>query len=135
MSLEETILWATNRAKEAFKQSPCDFWIGIESWLMPSSQAGTWYFACEACVFWDGKKEYIWIGGGFQYPKPALERVITYWEDLSTAFKNAWFTEDNWIGSKDWIIWYLTQWKLPRKEYTKQITIYALSQIHHKHLF
>lgn len=134
MSMEETIVGAVDRAKNAYNQSSCDLAIWIESWIMPLDQTNTWYLACEVVAIRDGEKSYIGTWWWFEYPKKAIERVLKYGEGLSTAFRNAGFS-DELVGNKNWIIGVLTDNKLSRKDYTKQILIYALTQVHNKHLY
>jgi len=134
MSMEETILWASNRAKNAYAQSPCDFAIWMESGLMPSVQANTGYVACEVAVIRDGEKKYIGIWGGIEYPKAVTDRIVNHGEDLNTAFLNAWFSEE-FAGDKNGIMGFLTDNRITRKDYPKQVIIYALTQLHNKDLY
>ena len=134
MDMEETIFGATNRAKNAYIQSPCDFAIWMESWLMPSVQANTGYIACEVTVIRDGQKQYIWVGWGIEYPKTIIDRIINHGDDLNTAFLKAGFSEE-FSGEKNGIMGFLTDNKIPRKDYPKQVVIYALTQLHKKYLY
>lgn len=134
MSMEETIYGARNRAKNAYHHTPCDLAIGIESGIMKVDWTNTWYMACEIVVIRDGEKFYMWIWWGIEYPKKAMERIISHGEELNVAFKSAGFSEE-YTGDKNGAIWFLTDNKLTRKEYSKQVLIYALSQLHNKHLY
>jgi non-canonical (house-cleaning) NTP pyrophosphatase len=63
-----------------------------------------------------------------------MERILSYGEELNVAFKNAGFSEEL-TGDKNGAIGFLTNNKLTRKEYSQQVLVYALSQLHNKHLY
>ena len=96
-SLEETIVGAKNRAKNAFRN--CDFSFGIESGLFKVPETKSNYIDICACVILDGKNFHIGMSSAFEYPKEVMELILKDGLDASKAMFRSWLTKDKNIGS------------------------------------
>ncbi|MDD2487169.1 MAG: inosine/xanthosine triphosphatase [Candidatus Gracilibacteria bacterium] len=135
LTIEETLTGARNRAFAAYSHSKCDLGIGMESGLMKLEGSLTGYVACECSAVYDGERYYIGTGGGFEYPKIAIDRVMEYGEDLSEAYRNGGLTDEEKIGENDGAIGQLTVGRINRKDYQKRVVEYALTSLHNKNLY
>jgi inosine/xanthosine triphosphatase len=123
-SLEETIEGAKNRAKNAFKH--CDYGLGLESGIFPVPHTKSGYMDITICAIYDGKNYHIGGSSIFEYPKALVDMVFDKGYDVSTAAKEAGFTDQPKLGEAEGMIGILTKGYLDRKEYSKQAVITAL---------
>lgn len=102
LSLEENILWAKNRAKNAQKlDNSWDFYIWME-W-------GTTLIWNEAFLFWvvcildKNWKENIWISNMMKVPKEFQKRLYENGEELWPVLEE--ITWILWASKKSWAFW------------------------------
>jgi len=124
-SLEETILGAKNRARNAFKQ---DLSIGIESGIIPAPGTNSGYFNICVCAIYDGKNYLLGTTPGFEYEKEIIDAVHEGLE-VSDAFTKAGYDKGR-LGDGQGAIGLYTNGELPRKEYTEIALMMAW--IHHE---
>lgn len=130
LSLEETILGAKNRAKNAFALSdPCSLSIGIESGLCQAIGTRSGFLHICACCIFDGIHNYTGLSTGFEVPPTVLDLMISHKMDLSQASFLCGITSNVNIGSAEGLIGILTKGKVDRKEYTKQCVMTAFIQL------
>lgn len=134
-TMHEIILWAKNRARAAYEFWWCDISIWIEDGIIPVPETLSWWTNLTACVVYDWEKFHPWIGWGFEYPKIVIDRVLKTWEDLSCAFKNLGFTQEDKIWNNWWIVGYVSDGKLTRADKLKPTIIFALLQLNKKDLY
>lgn len=124
-SLEETVLGAKNRARNAFKD--CVFSIGLESGLFSVPHSKTGHMdTCICCIF-DGKEYHFGMSSGWEFPKKeVLDLIFNNGLDMNQAMFEAGLTSKKNIGSEEGAISFFTKGRLDRKEYTKQALRTAL---------
>jgi len=140
-SLEETIQGAQNRAKNAF-EGGCealslekgDLAIGIEDGLMTVPQALTGFINVCVAALYDGKRFYLGISSGFEYPPKAIE-LVKNGQDINQAFYALGLTDDPKIGSDRGAIGILTKGRWVRKDTVKQALTAALIQLDNQDLY
>lgn len=136
LSLEETILGAKNRAKNAFVLcDPCSFSIGIESGLCKAVGTRSGFLHICACCIFDGTHNYTGLSTGFEVPPLILDLMISQKMDLSQASFLCGMTDNLNIGSAEGLIGILTKGRMDRKEYTKQCVMTAFIQLENHHLY
>lgn len=130
LSLQETILGAKNRAKNAFNNCEgCAYSFGIESGLMESPEVATGYLhTCAGCIY-DGTRYYIGLSTGFEVPPQILTLLLENKMDLSQACLESGISHNSNIGSTEGLIGVLTKGKIDRKEYSRQCILTALLQL------
>ncbi len=132
LTIEETLLGAKNRAKNAFEASGISrYSVGIESGLFPVKGTQTGFLNVCACSVYNGKEHCIGLSSGFEVPHRILELVLEKNMDLSQACVHSGITANAQIGDAEGLIGILTKGRLDRKEYTKQAIITALVQLEH----
>lgn len=135
-SLEETILGAKNRAKNAFGLcDPCSFSIGIESGLCKAVGTRSGFLHVCACCIYDGVHNYTGLSTGFEIPPLILDLMISQKMDLSQASFLCGITNNLNIGAAEGLIGILTKGRMDRKEYTKQCVITAFIQLENNHWY
>ena len=124
ITLEETILGAMNRAREAFKD--CDYSVGLESGLMavPYTQSG--YMDVCACAIFDGHNYYLGLSSAWEPPATVVHYIINEGLDMNEAALKAGLTPKKNVGSAEGLVGIVTKGKLSRKEYTKEAIRMAL---------
>ena len=124
ITLEETILGAINRAREAFKD--CDYSVGLESGLMavPYTQSG--YMDVCACAIFDGHNYYLGLSSAWEPPAKIVQYIIQEGLDMNEAAFKAGLTPNKKVGSAEGLVGIVTKGKLSRKEYTKEAIRMAL---------
>ncbi|MEM4638237.1 MAG: inosine/xanthosine triphosphatase [Candidatus Woesearchaeota archaeon] len=135
-SLSEVIKGAKNRAKNAFNAfSKCNYGVGLESGLMKVSETNTGYFDICVCAIYDGKKFFLGLGPGIEFPKKIIKEIISNKMNASDAALKTGLTKSNYIGYEEGLISILTKGAMNRKEYHKYSVIVALAQIVNKNLY
>ena len=129
-SLDETILGAMNRARNAFEN--CDYSFGIESGLIEIQHTKTGFMNICACSIYDGRKFYRGLSSAFEYPPEVIKLIFEEGLEVNEAFYKVGLTENPKLGSAEGAIGILTKGKLMRKEYTKQAIITALISLENK---
>lgn len=130
LSLEETILGAKNRAKNAFEASqPCRYGFGIEGGLCPSPGTRTGFMALNICAIFDGTHHYVGFTPGFEVPPEILKFVLNQKMDLSQACFHSGITSKEKVGASEGLIGILTKGRTDRKRYMKECIAMALVQI------
>jgi len=126
-SIDETILGAMNRAKNAFQN--CDYSFGIEDGLINIPKTKTGYMNVCVCAIYDGQNFDIGLSPAFEYPCDVIRLVFDKGMDINQAFYKIGLTKNPKIGSAEGAIGILSNGRLLRKEYTKQAIIMALIRI------
>jgi len=130
LSLEEIILGAKNRAKNAFESlEDSKYGFGIESGLFEAKGTQTGYLEACICCIYDGVNHHIGLSCGFEIPPHILDFVINKNRDLSQACYDAGVTSNSKLGSAEGLIGILTNGRVNRKEYTKQCITTAVVQL------
>lgn len=130
LTLEETILGAKNRAKNAFtKCDSCSFGVGIESGLCQAIGTRSGFLHVCACCIYDGAHNCTGLSTGFEVPPLILDLMISQKMDLSQASFLCGITDNLNIGAAEGLIGILTKGRMNRKEYTKQSVITAFIQL------
>ncbi len=130
LSLQETILGAKNRARNAFnKCDSCRYSFGIESGLMETSDVSTGFLHVSVCCIYDGENFYTGLSTGFELPLQILELVLNKKMDLSQACLHSGISNNAKIGSTEGLIGILTKGRIDRKEYSKQCISTAMLQL------
>lgn len=127
LSLEATILGASNRAKTASVGTTLGF--GIESGLMkvPGTISG-YMDGCVCAICGEGTYA-LGISPLFECPPYVTHLVLTEGLDLNQAFLKAGITENEHIGSGDGAIGLLTGGRVTRQMYTELAIKMAMMQI------
>jgi inosine/xanthosine triphosphatase len=81
MSLDETLLGAKNRAKEAYDycmetEKSCDYGVGLEAGLFPVETLESGYFDTTICCIYNGKNYFFGGSPLFEYPNKVIERIL-----------------------------------------------------------
>lgn len=130
LSLEETILGAKNRARNAFNAcSSCSYSFGIESGLFEANGTATGYLEACICCIYDGTNFYTGLSCGFEIPPHILSLVLDKKRDLSQACYESGITSNAKLGASEGLIGLLSGGRITRKEYTKQCITTALIQL------
>ena len=124
ITLEETILGAMNRAREAFKD--CDYSVGLESGLMAVPYTQTGYMDVCACAIFDGHNYYLGLSSAWEPPATVVHYIINEGLDMNEAALKAGLTPKKNVGSAEGLVGIVTKGKLSRKEYTKEAIRMAL---------
>lgn len=132
-SLEETILGAKNRAKNAF--ADCDISFGLESGLMKVPHTKSSFMNVCVCAIFDGKAYHIGLSSAFEYPQKVIDLILQDGMDVSGAFLQAGLTENPKIGTQGGAIGVLTKGKLVRKNLTRQSIEMALIHLENPDLY
>jgi len=133
-TLEETILGAKNRARDAFVG--CQYAVGLESGLIPLSldlfcncergEEVKRYMEHTVCAIYDGKGFSLGFSPSYEVPQRIVELMMTRGLDLSTAAREIGLTTKDYIGREEGVIGVLTEGIVDRKSYTKPAIIMAL---------
>jgi inosine/xanthosine triphosphatase len=130
-TLEETILGAKNRARNAFNQEECLYSFGVESGIFKADH----YFNICACSIYNGKDYFMGFSSAFTIPDLIIDLMKLQNLDLSKACFQLGLTENENIGSAEGLIGILTKGKIDRKEYTKQAIQTALAHFENATIF
>jgi inosine/xanthosine triphosphatase len=140
-TLEETVLGAKNRAKNAFHGCPealgltkGDLGVGVEDGLMEFPGTLTGFMNITICAFYDGGRYYLGMSAGFEYPPQAIE-LVKRGLDINQAFYKMELTDDPAIGSEQGAVGILTKGRWRRKDTIKQAITSALIQLDNKDLY
>jgi inosine/xanthosine triphosphatase len=126
-SLDETILGAMNRAKEAYTN--CEYSIGIESGIKKIPFTKTGYMEFSVCAIYDGKEHHLGLSPAFECPKEIVDVMFKENLNLSQACYKLGYTKNKNLGKSEGIIGILTKWRVTRKDYTKQAIFMAMIHI------
>jgi inosine/xanthosine triphosphatase len=130
LSLEETILGAKNRAKNAFDLSqPCQYGIGIEGGLCASPGTRTGFMMINICSIFDGTNHHIGFTSGYEVPPQILEHILNQKMDLSQACFHSGITSKAKVGASEGLIGILTLGRIDRKQYMKECIRMAFVQV------
>lgn len=132
-SLEETIMGAKNRAKNAF--ADCDISFGLESGLMKVPHTKSSFMNVCVCAIFDGKDFHIGLSSAFEYPQKVIDMILKDNMDVSGAFLQSGLTDNPKIGSQGGAIGILTKGKLVRKNLTRQSIEMALIHLENPDLY
>jgi inosine/xanthosine triphosphatase len=132
ISLPEIIRGALTRARSVFKGT-CEYSIGIEDGISPVPETRSGYMNFCACVIFDGKRFFLGLGPGFEYPVNYTKKVLDEGITISEAFEPLSGKPD--IGYEEGIIGWLTGGKISRKDYTKHAVEMAKIQIDNPELY
>ncbi len=132
LSLEETILGAKTRAKNAFEAcKSSNYSFGIESGLFAAPGTQTGFLNGSICCIYDGAVYFIGLSCGFEVPPSILQHILHGKMDMSQACCQSGITASATIGEEEGLIGILTNGRMDRKEYTKPCIITALIQLEH----
>lgn len=123
-SLEDTVLGAINRARNAFLN--CDYSFGIESGLMTVPYTKTGYMDVCVCAIFDGKEYHLGLSSAWEAPKEITNYILNDGLDMNEAAYKAGLTKNRKVGSAEGLIGIVTKGRLTRKEYTKEAVRTAL---------
>ncbi|MBS0626452.1 MAG: inosine/xanthosine triphosphatase [Verrucomicrobia bacterium] len=136
MSLEETILGAKNRARNALQASPSSrYGVGIESGLFVAEGSRTGYLEACICSVFDGQNYYIGLSCGFEVPPSVLHLVLHQKMDLTQACFHSGVSTDPKLGMGQGLIGILSKGRVDRKRYCKQAIVTALIQLENSKLY
>ncbi len=130
LSNQETLLGATNRAKNIQKEYPnADYWIGIEWWLEKDKQdmkSFAWVVTLSNDRIWKGKT------GVFFLPQKIIE-LIKQWKEL-------WEADDIVFGQRNskqnnWAVGLLTDNIITRTSYYTEAVIFSLIPFKNPEIF
>lgn len=81
LTLEETLLGAQNRAKEAYNYAQkslgkCSYGVGVEAGVFPVSGINTGYFDTTVVAIYDGQEFFYGTSPMFEYPKAVIKRIV-----------------------------------------------------------
>lgn len=130
LTLQETILGAKNRARDAFEKCVgCHYSFGIESGLMEAPETATGFLHVSVCSIHNGKRDFIGLSTGFELPPKILELLLVNKMDLTQACLQSGISQNAKIGSTDGLVGILTKGRVDRKEYSKQCVLSAILQL------
>jgi inosine/xanthosine triphosphatase len=132
ISLPEIIRGAINRARYVFKAT-CEYSIGIEDGISPVPETRSGYMNFCACAIFNGKRIFLGLGPGFEYPADCTRKVLDEGITISGAFEPLSGKPD--IGYEEGIIGWLTDGNISRKDYTKHAVEMAKIQIDNPELY
>lgn len=131
-NITETINGARARARAAW--GACDMSVGLEGGLMEAPGTRTGFFEVNVCVLFDGAQEYFGLSPGMEWPKAALDLILSG-HDGSQAMRRAGFTQEEKIGNGVGVIGLMTGGKITRIEYMKHSVTMALAEYKNKELY
>lgn len=126
-SLEETVLGAMNRSRNAFKD--CSYSFGIESGLMAVPNTKSGYMDICVCAIFDGKECHLGLSSAWEAPKAVVHYILNDGLDMNEAAYRAGLTKNRTVGSAEGMIGIMTKGRLTRKEYTKEAIRTALIHV------
>jgi inosine/xanthosine triphosphatase len=131
-TIDETVLGAMNRSKNAFVD--CDLSFGIESGLMviPGTKAGV-MDVC-VCAVYDGKQHHLGLSSAFDIPEKIMQ-LMEGGMTMQDACYKAGITENKNLGSSEGLIGILTKGRVSRLTYTKQAVMAAMIHLENEELF
>jgi inosine/xanthosine triphosphatase len=127
IGLEQIILGARNRAREAFASG--DLGIGIESGLIPVPLTTNGYMNLTVCVIFDGEHWYTGLGPAFELPDDITSMVVEEGLELDKAVNRSGLSQDPRIGYGQGIIGIMTKGRVTRMEYSKPAISMALARM------
>lgn len=128
MSIEETMLWARNRAMNLIWIVDADLHLWIEWWAW--EQNLTWLGTCLGNIAYiqDNKWNwYYWYSETVDIPPVIACQLEDTGRDLLDIMKEI-YPNDDFISQWD-VSWFLTQGKLSRQKLVYQSVVDALSQL------
>lgn len=132
LNLPEIIKGAVIRAKSVFKAT-CEYSIGLEDGISPVPETRSGYMNFCACAVFDGKRIFLGLGPGFEYPAGCTKKVVDEGITISDAFVPLSGKPD--IGYEEGILGWLTDGRISRKDYTKHAVEMAKIQIDNPELY
>lgn len=132
MTLEETILGAEGRARNAFQD--CDLSFGMENGLIPIPTKDSGFMDMCVCVIYDGRDFKQGFSSGLHIPKRMID-LIDGDTDLSAACRKAGFTTEEKIGNNHGVVGLLSNNRVDRAEQLKQAIISAMIHLENEELF
>jgi inosine/xanthosine triphosphatase len=132
--LKRTVEGAIERAKKSFVD--CKYSFGLEGGLMEVPLTATGHMEIGICAIYDGKKIYLGLSPGFEWPQNVTQLIVSGAADASQAFKQLGLTEHEKMGAVEGgIVGFLTKGRLTREEQTKQSIVTALIQLERPELY
>ncbi|MGQ4832962.1 MAG: inosine/xanthosine triphosphatase [Candidatus Asgardarchaeia archaeon] len=129
-SLEEIILGANNRAKNAKQAAPgADFYFGIEAGIFRIPDGITKYIDFAVCIVLDkNDRKSIGFSPGFEYPPFVIRKIFEENKEVGDIF-------DEFLGEKDvkkkmGAIGFLSRGIVPRETFIEFSVIMALIPFH-----
>jgi len=129
MSLDEILVGAKNRAKEAYDycietENSCDYGVGLEAGIFPVEILESGYFDTTVCCIYNGKNYFFGGSPLFEYPNKVTQRIVAGEEaGLIIDF----FGET--AKSRPGVIGPLTDGRIMRDDFEMNAVIMALSKI------
>lgn len=123
-TLEETVVGAVDRAKQAYEGN--DYGFGIESGLMKVPQTKSGYMEVAVCAIFDGAQIHMGLSPAFEWPKKVIEAILNKNLDGSQAMKEAGFTHHEKLGEREGFVGVFTKGRTNRTEYNKAAVVMAL---------
>jgi inosine/xanthosine triphosphatase len=125
-SLEETVVGAVDRAKQAFIGNTYGF--GIESGLMAVPQTKSGYMEVAVCAIYDGVNVHMGLSQAYEWPKKVLEKILSGL-DGSQAMREAGLTAHEKLGEHEGFVGIFAKGRTNRTEYNKGAVIMALMHL------
>lgn len=132
-TIEETILGAKNRARNAFVG--CDYSVGLESGLFAVPDTKSGYMDITICAIYDGQTYHLGGSPVFEYPKKMVEMVFEQGLEIDQAARQAGVTTNDRVGRAEGMIGILSRGILDRKKYTKHAVTTALIHLLNPELY
>jgi inosine/xanthosine triphosphatase len=126
-NLEETVIGAVNRAKQAYASR--DYGFGIESGLMQVPQTKSGYMDVTVCAIYDGTQIHMGLSQAYEWPKKVIESILHQGLDGSQAMKAAGLTHHEKIGENEGFVGVFAKGRTNRTEYNKGAVIMALMHL------
>ena len=131
-SIDETVLGAMNRSKNAFVD--CDLSFGIESGLMavPNTKSGVMDIC--VCAIYDGREHHLGVSSAFDIPHNVM-KLMNDGMNMQDACFEAGLTTNKNLGSSEGMIGILTKGRTSRLAYTKQAVMSAMIHLENEEFF
>ena len=123
ISLDETILWAKNRAHNVSKITDANFYIWMEWWTTLIWEKA-FLFGCVYIVSPDWK-EHFWLSPMMELPTEFQRRIYENWEELGPVLQE--ISWELWASQKSGSFWHWSDNMLTRKDQFSLAFIAAIS--------
>lgn len=134
ISIEETLRWSVNRAKNCFKHNPkIDLACGAEWWVYFNKDQNKAYMIGSWITLID-RDGYIstlsW--GEIALPESFIEPLLA-WKELWTIMDE--LRNTSWANHREWAIWFFTNNTITRSESFESVVINAFVPWLHQDLY
>ena len=132
-NIEETVIGAINRAKQAYENN--DYGFGIEGGLINVPHTKSGHMELAACAIFDGKQVHIGLSSACEWPTKVIDAILNKGMDGSQAMKAVGLTAHEKFGEKEGLVGILTKGRTNRTEWNKQAVVMALIHLENPELY